>query len=636
MISDAQITALLIVAGILTASFYLSNNHGYLTYVETTESFDQSIFTLSQEALANIMENECKWPILPSVDMSIYSAISHVRNITCIPTMRPLVSLDEFGYLEISQHITDREQFVTAKITCSYQPLLNNTAGKVMLGEVTKLDFNQPNLVKGNQIVVKCHRNSPSKEIIYKKAFVNVPYATGPATKPKFTKSDPEYPSMALLVFDPVSPSHFRRSMPRTAKFVADNDFFTFNMHNEMSIDSNPNLMSIFRGGEERPVNQTYLWNVMKDRQCMTYISEEVSDFPTLLGNVNLEVEHDLRPFFEYTRQTAGERCTPDGQVASYENLDYWKKALLHSRRYCHFSIHYMKTLTRDNSDYLTLLDRALRSSLETLKANALFENTVFVLLSGTGNRRTIGDQPFTARIEERSPFLSIKLPEKFRRKYHVQDTNIGINVNRLITTSDVGKTLMDIATVNWRRNFTLESSTKTGKSYSLLRYSHSNSRSCKDTDIASDLCLCMHEDTSKAYTNDTKGFQQMYNYVRAKALQHDCVQNVTYHPIYSSVKVFAPNSIAQQEYNNETGWKQLQRSQHDMEFHYAELTVHIGLVPKGSEMKTHRLNVLTRFRQIGNDYFEPIGSSLVISSSLKCAAKRLEQFCEMCYYNGL
>lgn len=40
-------------------------------------------------------------------------------------------------------------------------------------------------------------------------------------------------PSLALLVFDSVSLNHFKRNMPRTAKFLVDHDFFTFNMHNE-------------------------------------------------------------------------------------------------------------------------------------------------------------------------------------------------------------------------------------------------------------------------------------------------------------------------------------------------------------------------------------------------------------------
>ncbi|KAK5975856.1 hypothetical protein GCK32_018496, partial [Trichostrongylus colubriformis] len=102
------------------------------------------------------------------------------------------------------------------------------------------IEFNVPAAIRHNQFVVKCHRNSTPERVAYNKAFVNVPIATGPASEPKFVKSDPEQPSMALLIFDSVSLNHFKRSMPRTTKFLVDNDFFTFDMYNEVILPRHP------------------------------------------------------------------------------------------------------------------------------------------------------------------------------------------------------------------------------------------------------------------------------------------------------------------------------------------------------------------------------------------------------------
>ncbi|KHJ92090.1 hypothetical protein OESDEN_08030 [Oesophagostomum dentatum] len=55
-------------------------------------------------------------------------------------------------------------------------------------------------------------------------------------------------------------------------------------------------------------------------------------------------------------------------------------------------------------------------------------------------------DQLFTARVEELSPLFSIKIPEKYLKKYPKQRSNIGANANRLTSTTDVALTLMDIA----------------------------------------------------------------------------------------------------------------------------------------------------------------------------------------------
>nr|CDJ86642.1 Protein of unknown function DUF229 domain containing protein [Haemonchus contortus] len=86
----------------------------------------------------------------------------------------------------------------------------------------------------------------------------------GPASEPKFRGSNPERPSLAVLIFDSVSLNQFKRSMLRTAKFLDDNDFFTFNMYNEMSDDPEENLWNILKGGEGEANNDAFLWDAMK------------------------------------------------------------------------------------------------------------------------------------------------------------------------------------------------------------------------------------------------------------------------------------------------------------------------------------------------------------------------------------
>ncbi|VDO29968.1 unnamed protein product [Heligmosomoides polygyrus] len=225
----------------------------------------------------------------------------------------------------------------------------------------------------------------------------------------------------------------------------------------------------------------------------MTYLSEEVGDFPSLLGNISLDVEHDLRPFYAYSRQTTKGYCTTDGRVASHEYLENWRNALLHSKERCHFSMHFMRTLSRGDSDYLSTLDTELRESLEILKANGMFENTVFVVMAGHGNRLKVRDELFTARVEERSPLFSIKLPEKFLRKHFMPKFWMDQNVNRLTTTNDVALTLRDIATMSFVGAKKMDEE-EALLGASLLRIGHSYYRSCDDANIPPHLCLCMDE----------------------------------------------------------------------------------------------------------------------------------------------
>ncbi|KIH62440.1 hypothetical protein ANCDUO_07275 [Ancylostoma duodenale] len=78
-----------------------------------------------------------------------------------------------------------------------------------------------------------------------------------------------EYPSLAVLVFDSVSANQFRRHMPQTMKFLVDNRFFTMNMYNEMTDDSNANILAILEGGRDPSDTQKFLWDAMKEERSL-------------------------------------------------------------------------------------------------------------------------------------------------------------------------------------------------------------------------------------------------------------------------------------------------------------------------------------------------------------------------------
>ncbi|KAK6747330.1 hypothetical protein RB195_000498 [Necator americanus] len=633
MSASTTLVSWLLVAGLLAASFYFYSNHKYLTYVNTADSFDQFYLSIPAQVVSSIMENECKWPVLPTIDVT-HNA--HFRNIRCNAVMNPFAFLDEFGFLEVSTPIIGGDLSVETGITCSYQALQNNSTGDIIPASSTEIEFNRPTAIHHDQFVVQCRQNSEPKKLVYKKAFVNVPIAAGPVAETKFTESSWEYPSLALLVFDSVSSNHFKRSLPRTAKFLVENDFITMNMYNELTDNSNDNILTILRGGEESSENQTFLWEAMKERQCMTYLSEEVGNFTSILSNISLDVEHDLRPFYEISRETTEGHCTKDGRVASYEYLENWKKALLNSKKYCHFSVHYMRTLTRDDPDHLSLLDGELRSSLEALKANGLFEDTVFVLVSGTGNSLGVNDRLFTARVEERSPFFSIKLPEKFLKKHYTMRSNIATNANRLTNTIDVGLTLMDIATIN--SIYPSEYTFKRDKGISLLRNYHRYHWSCDDAGIPPRLCLCMDEKVlqSKEYPSSSKEFNQLFEYVKTEALKNDCLQEVVVLPNQPQLTVLSLNPMVQHGVRKEADWRELRKLHHDMGMNYVEITVEIHAVHRSTDLKMIKLNALMRFRHTQMTGFEPVGTPVITWANIQCYAKRIEQFCEMCYYNRL
>ncbi|RCN32725.1 hypothetical protein ANCCAN_21465, partial [Ancylostoma caninum] len=128
--------------------------------------------------MSSIMENDCKWPVLPVVDVNLDNAVTRFRNIRCNAVMNPFAFLDEFGVLEVSRPVVGGDLFVETGITCTYQPLLNNSVGHVVLGKAVEIEFHRPTPIRHDQFVVQCLTAAPSQEVIYKKAFVNVAIAS--------------------------------------------------------------------------------------------------------------------------------------------------------------------------------------------------------------------------------------------------------------------------------------------------------------------------------------------------------------------------------------------------------------------------------------------------------------------------
>ncbi|VDO56676.1 unnamed protein product [Haemonchus placei] len=630
MTVSTQIWSWIIVACVLIVSFYFYNNHKFLTYVYTVDTMDEFSLTIPPSAVSSILENECKWPLLRPVLVSLSNASPRFRSIKCNTAMEPFAFLDEYGFLELSQPNTGGRLIMDTNISCYYHPLSNNTAGKVIIGEPTKVNFNEAIAIRRNQFVVECNRSSP-KDVLYRKAFVNVPTYTEEGEEQKFVRSDPEQPSLAILVFDSVSLNQFKRNMPRTTKFLIDNDFFIFNMYNEAN------------------------------RECSTYLSEEIGDFPSILGNMSLDVEHDLRPFHSYVWENTKGYCSPDGHIASHDFLEYWRNTLIHIRTRCHFSMLYLRTLTRMRFEHLPVMDNEVRESLEILKANRLFEDTTFVLLSSRGNPARVKDELFTARVEERSPLFAIKLPEKFLRKNPTQKVAMEYNVNRytwnivtvdsgggakspattwLTTTKDVGMTLMDIANMSFSINMDTPpiSQDEALMGASCLRHIHSNWRSCDDAGIPPQLCLCMDKKVlqSDDYTNVTEEYELMFEYLKSEILRNDCLERVEQPPKFTKATVYSLNAMVQQGIKREHDWHHARISYHDLGMKYLEVTAKVFPITRSTDRIKARFAARMMFRSTAEGGLEPVGRPLIRWINHDCDTYEVKDYCEMCYYNRI
>jgi membrane-anchored protein YejM (alkaline phosphatase superfamily) len=102
----------------------------------------------------------------------------------------------------------------------------------------------------------------------------------------------------------------------------------------------------------------------------------------------------------------------------------------------CHFSFNFITKLTHDNPNDLKLHDEPLNEALKRLATNGLLKNTVMIILGDHGQRIHPIQTMYSGRIEERSPFMSIYIPKKYRNKYPDKYQNLQINTVSLINYS--------------------------------------------------------------------------------------------------------------------------------------------------------------------------------------------------------
>ncbi|VDM77238.1 unnamed protein product [Strongylus vulgaris] len=277
-----------------------------------------------------------------------------------------------------------------------------------------------------------------------------------------------------------------------------------------------------------------------------------------------------------------------------------------------------------------------------------------------------LGADQLAARVEERTPLFSIKLPEQFLKKHYMARLSLSVNANRLVTTRDIGMALMDIASASslhssepalideQRKSLVttrdigmalmdiasaspLHSSEPTlideqPKPVSLLRHLLSTNRSCDDAMIPPYMCLCMEEkaNQSEEYTSDANTYNQLFEYVKAEVLKNDCIEEVVKSDAHGDLVVFSLNPMVQQGIKNGKDWEEARETYHDMGMTYVEIVVDAQAKLRISDTSQLKFGARMRFRHTKKRGFEPVGTPTLFWANHKCFAKNIEQYCEM------
>lgn len=103
--------------------------------------------------------------------------------------------------------------------------------------------------------------------------------------------------------------------------------------------------------------------------------------------------------------------------------------------------------LSHDDINLVKLADKDFRDLLKSLKDDGFFDDTVVVIMADHGNRFAGVRATQQGQLEERLPFMSFSLPEKFKQTEigRLMYENLKKNKGRLSTPFDIHATLMNI-----------------------------------------------------------------------------------------------------------------------------------------------------------------------------------------------
>ena len=152
------------------------------------------------------------------------------------------------------------------------------------------------------------------------------------------------------------------------------------------------------------------------------------------------------------------------------------------------FSFIFHSQYSHDSNDRLPYGDDELLSFLKLMNQSGYFDRTMFILMSDHGARFSTLRKTYQGKLEERLPFMSIRMPVKFQEKYPHIMYNLRLNSHRLTTPFDLHETFEHL--FEFHSNDPYQS--KSNRSYSLFELIPQN-RTCSQANIEQHWCACLH-----------------------------------------------------------------------------------------------------------------------------------------------
>jgi hypothetical protein len=200
-------------------------------------------------------------------------------------------------------------------------------------------------------------------------------------------------------------------------------------------------------------------------------------------------VDHYGRPFYLVAESMRTSKPYCFGSITRLQSMLNWIRDLFDMYpSQPKFSFIFHSQYSHDSNNRLPYGDDELLEFLKLMNTRGYFDNTMFILMTDHGARFSSLRKTYQGKLEERLPFVSIRMPLKFQEKYPQLMDNLRLNSHRLTTPFDLHETFEHL--------FEFHSSdpyqSKTSRSYSLFQLIPEN-RTCSQADVEQHWCACLN-----------------------------------------------------------------------------------------------------------------------------------------------
>lgn len=317
--------------------------------------------------------------------------------------------------------------------------------------------------------------------------------------------------NVLFIGIDSISRLNFIRTMPKTFKYVEENEWLPLVGYNKMDDNTFPNLMAIFTG-----MNQTRQYSVCNPKtvgpldKCpiimydfrrngyITAYGEDEGSISTFnynkKGFSTPPTDYYFRPYILASEKLTIERiddmnyCT--GPETSGERILNLAKDFSNKfKDYPHFGFFWMNSFSHNKINSPSRMDEKVKEFLEGLADDGILNNDIVVFLSDHGMRFGKIRLTYTGWLEERLPFIYVWFPPWFQEKFPNEYNNFKRNRHKLTSPYDLHMTLQHIFLLSGLNRSVIPSEA-CPKCKSLLEEIETE-RSCEDVGVVDHWCTC-------------------------------------------------------------------------------------------------------------------------------------------------